>query len=51
VLVSSDPGRHAGWIEEVAALGVDEIAVHHVGREQAPFIETFAARVLPVVGS
>ena len=47
VLISSDPGRLAGWIEGFAALGFDEVNVHHVGREQRPFIEAFGRDVLP----
>jgi probable non-F420 flavinoid oxidoreductase len=49
VLVSSDLGRHVGWLHEIAELGVDEIAIHHVGQEQNPFIEAFGERVLPKV--
>ena len=51
VLVSSDPGRHVKWLLELADLGVDAIYLHHVGREQERFIETFADHVLPAVTS
>jgi probable non-F420 flavinoid oxidoreductase len=47
VLVSSDLARHAEWINELAALGFDAIYLHHVGREQRPFIEAFGEHVLP----
>jgi alkanesulfonate monooxygenase SsuD/methylene tetrahydromethanopterin reductase-like flavin-dependent oxidoreductase (luciferase family) len=47
VLVSADLQRHLGWLEEVVALGVDEIYLHHVGKVQEPFIEAFAGSVLP----
>jgi probable non-F420 flavinoid oxidoreductase len=47
VLVSSDLGRHAAWIQEAAALGFDEINLHFVGKDQRPSIEAFAERVLP----
>jgi probable non-F420 flavinoid oxidoreductase len=47
VNVSSDPGRHAAWLHEYAALGVDEITIHNVSRGQRAFIETFGERVLP----
>jgi hypothetical protein len=47
VLVSSELGRHTEWLRELAALGFDEIYLHHVGKEQAPFIEAFGAEVLP----
>ena len=47
VNVSSDLGRHVGWLEEYLSLGVDQIALHHVGQEQRAFIDTFGAEVLP----
>ena len=47
VKVSSDPGRHVGWIEEVLELGVDGVYLHHVGQEQDAFLDTFGADVLP----
>ena len=49
VLVSADPGRHAAWLQELAALGFDELHLHHVGQDLGPFIETFGERVLPEV--
>jgi probable non-F420 flavinoid oxidoreductase len=49
VLVSSDPARHVAWIEEAAALGFEEVNLHHVGQEQAPFIEAFGRHVLPAL--
>jgi probable non-F420 flavinoid oxidoreductase len=47
VLVSSDLGRHAEWLQELAELGFDEIYLHHVGQEQRDFIEAFGEHVLP----
>jgi probable non-F420 flavinoid oxidoreductase len=47
VLISADLGRHAAWLAEFAALGFDEIALHHVGKEQDGFIDAFGAKVLP----
>ena len=47
VLVSADLGRQAEWLAELAALGFDEIYLHHVGQEQAAFIDAFAEHVLP----
>jgi probable non-F420 flavinoid oxidoreductase len=47
VLISSDLARHAEWIGELAELGFDHIYLHHVGREQRPFIEAFGEHVLP----
>jgi probable non-F420 flavinoid oxidoreductase len=47
VNVSSDLGRHAAQLAEYAALGFDEIALHHVGREQDAWIDAFGAHVLP----
>jgi probable non-F420 flavinoid oxidoreductase len=47
VLVSSDPGRHAAWVKELADLGFDEVYLHHVGQEQREFIDVFGTDVLP----
>jgi probable non-F420 flavinoid oxidoreductase len=49
VLVSSDLGRHATWLQELAALGFDEINIHHVGQEQDAFIDAFGRDVLPAL--
>jgi probable non-F420 flavinoid oxidoreductase len=47
VLVSADLGRHAAWLQELAALGVASLQLHHVGQDLGPFIDAFAERVLP----
>ena len=47
VLVSSDPGRHAAWLQELVDIGFDEVYLHHVGKEQRDFLEVFGAKVLP----
>ena len=47
VLVSSDAGRHAAWLNDLSELGWDAIYLHHVGRDQRPFVETFGEHVLP----
>jgi probable non-F420 flavinoid oxidoreductase len=47
VLVSSEPARHVEVIRELAALGFDEVYLHHVGREQRAFIDSFGEHVLP----
>ena len=49
VLVSADLARHAAWLHELAALGVDSLQLHHVGQDLAPFIAAFGERVLPEV--
>jgi probable non-F420 flavinoid oxidoreductase len=49
VLVSSDLARHVAWLEELAALGFDEINLHHVGQELDGFIEAFGEHVLPAL--
>ena len=51
VLVSSDLGRHADWLHDLAELGFDEIYLHHVGREQGEFIDAFGEHVLPRLGA
>jgi len=47
VLVSSDLGQHAAWLAERVALGFDAVYVHHVGKEQARFLDAFGDKVLP----
>lgn len=47
VLVSSDPAWHLERLCEVAALGIDGLYLHHVGKDQHAFIDVFAAEVLP----
>jgi probable non-F420 flavinoid oxidoreductase len=47
VLVSADLARHAAWLEELAALGFDEINLHHVGQDLSAFIDAFGDHVLP----
>jgi hypothetical protein len=47
VNVSADLGWHAERLREYAALGFDEIYLHHVGQEQRAFIDAFGTEVLP----
>jgi G6PDH family F420-dependent oxidoreductase len=47
VRVSADLGQHRDWLAEYAALGFDDVYLHHVGQEQAPFIDAFGEHVLP----
>lgn len=47
VRVSADAARHAAWIAEYAALGFDDLYLHHVGQHQTAFLDAFGARVLP----
>ena len=49
VLVSADLGRHVQWLRELADLGFDEIALHHVGQDLDPFIDAFGDHVLPAL--
>jgi alkanesulfonate monooxygenase SsuD/methylene tetrahydromethanopterin reductase-like flavin-dependent oxidoreductase (luciferase family) len=49
VLVSSDLEQHVAWLSELAALGFDEIALHHVGQDLDPFIDAFGEHVLPML--
>jgi probable non-F420 flavinoid oxidoreductase len=51
VLVSSDTGQHVAWLQALIAGGVDGVYLHHVGKEQRAFIETFGEKVLPEVSS
>ena len=49
VRVSSDPEFHVRQLEEDARMGVDAVYVHHVGLDQAGFLETYGKRVLPAL--
>lgn len=51
VRISADLGRHREWITEYAELGFAEIYLHHVGQEQARFIDAFGEHVLPAVST
>ncbi|MDH6181449.1 putative non-F420 flavinoid oxidoreductase [Microbacteriaceae bacterium SG_E_30_P1] len=47
VLVSSDPAVHRDTLRRYLDLGFDSVYVHHVGKNQKPFIDTYAQNVLP----
>lgn len=47
VLVSSDLDQHVQWLREIAEVGFDELALHHVGQDLDPFIDAFGEHVLP----
>ena len=47
VLISSDPGQHAAWLNEFIELGFEELQLHQVGRNQHTFVDAFGATVLP----
>jgi alkanesulfonate monooxygenase SsuD/methylene tetrahydromethanopterin reductase-like flavin-dependent oxidoreductase (luciferase family) len=47
VNISASLGEHVEWLGGYADLGFDELYLHFVGQEQAPFIDAFAANVLP----
>lgn len=49
VLVSADLAQHAAWLQELAALGFDEINLHHVGQDLTAFIDAFGEHVLPAL--
>lgn len=49
VRISADLEQHAAWLVEYAALGFDEIYLHHVGPEQDAFVDAFGEHVLPAV--
>jgi probable non-F420 flavinoid oxidoreductase len=49
VNVSADLGRHTAWLREYAALGFDEIYLHHVGQRQDEFVDAFGHAVLPAL--
>ena len=45
--VSSDLAWHRDRLAAYAALGFDEIYLHHVGQSQERFIDAFGEHVLP----
>jgi coenzyme F420-dependent glucose-6-phosphate dehydrogenase len=47
VRISSDASRHVDWLGADFELGFDRVYVHHVGRDQAAFIDRFGTEVLP----
>ena len=47
VLVSADLAQHVAWLQELTALGFDEINLHHVGQDLTAFIDAFGEHVLP----
>ena len=47
VLVSADPMQHVQWLQDLVALGFDEVYLHHVGQEQREWLEVFGEHVLP----
>jgi alkanesulfonate monooxygenase SsuD/methylene tetrahydromethanopterin reductase-like flavin-dependent oxidoreductase (luciferase family) len=49
VEVSSDLGWHRDRIAELAAVGFDDVYLHHVGQDQRPFIDAFGEHVLPAL--
>lgn len=49
VRVSADPARHLEWIEQDVGLGFDEVFLHHVGPDNAAFIDAFGSSVLPAL--
>ena len=49
LLVEHDPRRLAERIAEIVAVGFDGAYLHHVGREQAPFLRMAAGDLLPAL--
>ena len=46
VLVSADPAWHLDRLAELVTVGFDGVWIHHVGKEQLPFIDTFGEQVV-----
>ena len=47
VRISNDLARHAAWLHDYVALGVEAVSVFNVNKAQRPFIDAFGAEVLP----
>lgn len=50
VRISSEPAQHAEWLAEYLDLGFDDLFVHHVGQDQAAFLDAYGSHVLPQLG-
>jgi len=49
VLISSDPAHIRDQLVELIELGFDGIWIHHVGKQQERFIDTFGEHVVPTL--
>ena len=49
VRVSADLDQHIEWIREARGLGVSELYLHNVHRDQRRFIDVFGREVLPAI--
>ncbi|RYB96523.1 TIGR03885 family FMN-dependent LLM class oxidoreductase [Nocardioides glacieisoli] len=49
VEVSHDLSWHRDRLAELAAVGFDDLYLHHVGQEQTAFLDTFGSEVLPAL--
>ncbi|MCA5893986.1 TIGR03885 family FMN-dependent LLM class oxidoreductase [Isoptericola sp. NEAU-Y5] len=47
VLVSDDLGELTAWLADLVEAGADRLYLHHVGRRQDAFVETFGEHVVP----
>ncbi len=49
IRISSDPARHAAWVQEELEAGADEVYIHNVGLGQEAFIEAYGRHVVSQV--
>lgn len=49
VRISTDLDEHLAWLREDIAMGIDELYLHNVNREQPEFIEAFGEKVIPAL--
>ena len=49
VEVSHDLSWHRDRLAELAAVGFDDLYLHHVGQDQTAFLDTFGSEVLPAL--
>jgi hypothetical protein len=45
--ISPDAGFHVDWIGRLFDLGIDELHLHQVARDQSGFIDFFGQRIIP----
>ena len=49
VLVSADPAWHLARLAELVDVGFEGVWIHHVGKDQVPFVDTFGEQVVPAL--
>jgi probable non-F420 flavinoid oxidoreductase len=51
VIVSAEPAEHVDRLGAILDLGIDGLFLHHVGKHQSQYLDTFGVKVLPELRS